>query len=68
MTTGLPAVIDMRRVFAEPGSPWATPRYAEAAAGERRLLPAYGEALHVRDLYRPLIRVTTVDEPPGDAR
>ncbi|MET7612673.1 cysteine hydrolase, partial [Streptomyces seoulensis] len=29
---GLLAVIDMQRVFADPGSPWATPRYAEAAA------------------------------------
>lgn len=38
MTTGVLAVIDMQRVFAEPGSPWATPRFAEAAAGVRRLL------------------------------
>ncbi|MDQ0758336.1 cysteine hydrolase family protein [Streptomyces canus] len=43
MTTGLLAVIDMQRVFAEPGSPWATPRFAEAAAGVRRLLPAFAE-------------------------
>jgi nicotinamidase-related amidase len=43
MTSGLLAVIDMQRVFAEPDSPWAAPRYAEAAAGVRRLLPAYGE-------------------------
>ncbi|MFM9700427.1 cysteine hydrolase family protein [Streptomyces europaeiscabiei] len=35
------AVIDMQRVFAEPGSPWAAPRFAEAAAGVRRLLPAF---------------------------
>ncbi|MCL6668117.1 MULTISPECIES: cysteine hydrolase family protein [Streptomyces] len=41
MTRGLLAVIDMQRVFAEPGSPWAAPRYAEAAAGVRRLLPAH---------------------------
>ncbi|NEA98507.1 cysteine hydrolase [Streptomyces sp. SID13726] len=33
----------MQRVFAEPGSPWAAPRYAEAAAGVRRLLPAFEE-------------------------
>ena len=26
------AVIDMQRVFAAPDSPWATPRYAQAAA------------------------------------
>jgi nicotinamidase-related amidase len=41
--TGLLAVIDMQRVFAEPGSPWATPRFAEAAEGVRRLLPAFGD-------------------------
>ncbi|MFJ5304607.1 cysteine hydrolase family protein [Streptomyces sp. NPDC088350] len=45
MTTapGHLAVIDMQRVFAEPDSPWATPRFAEAAAGVRRLLPAFDE-------------------------
>ncbi|MEU6357306.1 cysteine hydrolase [Streptomyces sp. NPDC047072] len=42
-TTGRLVVIDMQRVFAEPDSPWAAPRYAEAAAGVRRLLPAFGE-------------------------
>lgn len=35
------AVIDMQGVFAEPTSPWAAPRFAEAAAGVRRLLPAF---------------------------
>ncbi|MFI9758161.1 cysteine hydrolase family protein [Streptomyces sp. NPDC051963] len=40
---GLLAVIDMQRVFAEPDSPWATPRFDEAAEGVRRLLPAFGE-------------------------
>lgn len=43
MTAGLLAVVDMQRVFAEPDSPWATPRFAEAAAGVRRLLPAFGD-------------------------
>jgi nicotinamidase-related amidase len=43
MTTGWLAVVDMQRVFAEPDSPWAAPRYAEAAAGVRRLLPAFAE-------------------------
>ncbi|MEY9989035.1 nicotinamidase-related amidase [Streptomyces sp. V4I8] len=43
MTTGLLVVIDMQRVFAEPDSPWAAPRFAEAAAGVRRLLPAFGD-------------------------
>ncbi|UXX96561.1 cysteine hydrolase [Streptomyces sp. AD2-2] len=41
--TGHLAVIDMQRVFAEPDSPWATPRFAEAAAGVRRLLPAFDD-------------------------
>ena len=40
---GLLAVIDMQRVFGEPGSPWAAPRYAQAAAGVRRILPAFGD-------------------------
>jgi nicotinamidase-related amidase len=43
MSTGLLAVIDMQRVFADPDSPWATPRFAEAAQGVRRLLPAFGD-------------------------
>lgn len=43
MSGCLLAVIDMQRVFAEPDSPWAAPRYAEAAAGVRRLLPAFGD-------------------------
>ena len=43
MTAGLLTVIDMQRVFADPGSPWAAPRFAEAAAGVRRLLPAFGD-------------------------
>ncbi|MFF7472923.1 isochorismatase family protein [Streptomyces sp. NPDC008092] len=38
---GLLAVIDMQHVFADPVSPWAAPRYTEAAAGVRRLLPAF---------------------------
>lgn len=40
---GLLAVIDMQRVFGEPDSPWAAPRYAEAAAGVLRILPAFGD-------------------------
>ncbi|MFI2206402.1 cysteine hydrolase family protein [Streptomyces sp. NPDC020192] len=41
MTAGHLAVIDMQRVFADPASPWAAPRYADAAAGVRSLLPAF---------------------------
>jgi nicotinamidase-related amidase len=37
------AVIDMQRVFADPDSPWATPRYAQAAAAVLRVLPAFGD-------------------------
>jgi nicotinamidase-related amidase len=35
-------VIDMQRVFAA-GSPWASPDYAAASAGVRRLLPHFGD-------------------------
>ncbi|MFJ4946901.1 isochorismatase family protein [Streptomyces sp. NPDC088760] len=41
MSSGHLAVIDMQRVFADPASPWAAPRYADAAAGVRALLPAF---------------------------
>ncbi|MGW4564961.1 isochorismatase family protein [Streptomyces sp. NPDC004561] len=41
MNTGLLAVIDMQCVLADPASPWAAPRYADAAAGVHRLLPAF---------------------------
>jgi nicotinamidase-related amidase len=41
--TGHLAVIDMQRVFAEPDSPWATPRFDQAAAGVRQLLSAFAE-------------------------
>ncbi|WP_375387358.1 cysteine hydrolase family protein [uncultured Amnibacterium sp.] len=34
-------VVDMQRVFADAGSAWATPGYATAEAGVRRLLPAF---------------------------
>ena len=34
-------VIDMQAVFADPDSPWRAPRYADAAAGIRTLLPAF---------------------------
>ncbi|MFF9088525.1 cysteine hydrolase [Streptomyces sp. NPDC014991] len=41
MTAGHLVVIDMQRVFADPESPWGTPRYADAAAGVRALLPGF---------------------------
>ncbi|GAA2751556.1 cysteine hydrolase family protein [Amnibacterium kyonggiense] len=37
-------VVDMQRVFADAGSSWATPGYASASAGVRRLLPAFDGA------------------------
>ena len=37
------AVIDMQRVFAEPGSPWFTPRFAEMVEPIRRLVAAFGD-------------------------
>ncbi|MBW4040921.1 MAG: cysteine hydrolase [Acidobacteria bacterium] len=36
-------VVDMQRVFADADSAWATPGYAAASAGVRRLLPAFAE-------------------------
>jgi nicotinamidase-related amidase len=36
-------VIDMQNVFAHPPSPWASPDYATAIAGTRRLLPAFAD-------------------------
>ena len=43
MSTSL-VVVDMQRVFADPESAWATPGYASASAGIRRLLPAFAGA------------------------
>jgi nicotinamidase-related amidase len=42
-------VIDMQAVFADPGSGWAVPRFAAAAAGVDRLRPTFaGRTLHTR--------------------
>ncbi|MGN6744370.1 MAG: cysteine hydrolase family protein [Amnibacterium sp.] len=41
MTRRMLVVIDMQRVFADPESPWGTPRYDRAADGVRRLLPRF---------------------------
>ncbi len=40
MTPSLVA-IDLQRVFADPASDWATPGFADALAGVRRLLPVF---------------------------
>ncbi len=34
--------IDLQHVFADPGSPWGAPRFAEAAGGIARLADAFG--------------------------
>lgn len=41
MTATHLVVVDMQRVFADADSAWATPGYASASAGVRRLLPAF---------------------------
>ena len=51
-------VIDMQVIFARPDSPWATPGFADAAAGIHRLLPAFGE----RVVYT---RFVAPDQPTG---
>lgn len=35
--------VDMQTIFAGGGSPWASPDYARAADGIRRLLPSFGD-------------------------
>jgi nicotinamidase-related amidase len=35
--------IDLQRIFADPASPWSSPRYEDAAVGVARLRPAFGE-------------------------
>jgi len=40
-TGGTLAVIDMQRVFGEPGSPWLAPRFAEIVEPVRRLAEAF---------------------------
>ncbi|MHC5908337.1 cysteine hydrolase family protein [Streptomyces sp. S6] len=52
------AVIDMQHVFADPTSPWAAPRYREAATGVRRLLPAFGDEV-------TFTRFVAPEEPSG---
>jgi nicotinamidase-related amidase len=37
------AVIDMQRVFGEPGSPWLAPRFAEVVGPVTRLAGAFGD-------------------------
>ncbi|SDY32662.1 Nicotinamidase-related amidase [Modestobacter sp. DSM 44400] len=49
MTDGVLVVIDVQRVFAEPGQPWAAPRFAEVHPRIRRLVAAFaGRVVHTR--------------------
>jgi nicotinamidase-related amidase len=42
-------VVDAQRVFADPGSPWAAPRFGEAHANIRRLVDGHaGAVVHTR--------------------
>jgi nicotinamidase-related amidase len=49
MSQALLTIVDMQRVFAEPGSEWYTPRFAEIVEPIRKLLPAFGDrVVHTR--------------------
>ena len=46
---GTLVVVDAQRVFAEPGQPWAAPRFAEVHPRIRRLVDAFaGRVVHTR--------------------
>jgi nicotinamidase-related amidase len=46
---GTLVVVDVQRVFAEPGQPWAAPRFAEVHPRIRRLVAAFaGRVVHTR--------------------
>ena len=49
------AVIDMQRVFGEPGSPWLTPRFAEIVDPVRRLAEAVGPRVAVTRFVAPAV-------------
>lgn len=51
MTSAAPwlVAIDLQTVFADPASPWATEKFADALAGTRALLPVFaGRTVHTR--------------------
>ena len=52
------AVIDMQRVFGEPGSKWLAPRFAEIVGPVRRLVHAF----------RPRVIFTRFVAPPRPGR
>jgi nicotinamidase-related amidase len=49
VTDGTLVVIDVQHVFADPGSPWGAPRFAEVHPAIRRLAAAFaGRVVHTR--------------------
>jgi nicotinamidase-related amidase len=49
VTDGVLVVIDVQRVFAEPGQPWAVPRFTEVHPQIKRLVAAFaGRVVHTR--------------------
>ena len=49
MTDGVLCVVDVQHVFADPGSPWGAPRFAEVHPAIRRLTAAFaGRVVHTR--------------------
>jgi nicotinamidase-related amidase len=55
------AVIDMQRVFAEPGSPWLTPKFAEIVVPVKRLVDCFGRRV-------TFTRFVAPDQPAGGWR
>jgi nicotinamidase-related amidase len=49
------AVIDMQRVFGEPGSPWLTPRFAEVLGPIRQLVEAFGDRVTFTRFIAPAV-------------
>ncbi|MGY1777044.1 cysteine hydrolase family protein [Geodermatophilus sp. SYSU D00804] len=56
--SGWLVVVDPQRVFADPGSPWAAPRYEEVRPRIRRLVAAFGDRV-------VLTRFVAPREPAG---
>jgi nicotinamidase-related amidase len=52
------AVIDMQRVFAEPGSPWLTPKFADIVSPIQRLVGRFGRRV-------TFTRFVAPDRPEG---
>ncbi|MBG6059180.1 nicotinamidase-related amidase [Cryobacterium sp. MP_M5] len=46
-------LVDLQRIFGEPGSDWFTPRFAEAVAGAARLRPAFGQRVALTRFLAP---------------